>query len=58
MPVVTRHKPIGTPNNEENKSEEQSHLFISRPSPPDIKLCDPVMSELWLQIDELTDKQG
>jgi hypothetical protein len=58
MPVVTRHKPIGTPNNVENTSEEQNHLFIAKPSPLDIKLCDPVLSELWLQIDGLTDKQG
>jgi len=58
MPVVTRRKPIGTPNNVENTSEEQNHLFIAKPSPPDIKLCDPVLSELWLQINELTDKQG
>jgi hypothetical protein len=33
---------FGTPNNEENTSKEQNHLFISRPSPPDIKLHDPV----------------
>jgi len=54
MPIVTRRKVIGTPYNVENTSES----LIVKPSPPNIKLRDPVLSELWLQIDELTDKQG
>ena len=54
MPIVTRRKVIGTPYNVENTSES----LIVKPSPPNIKLHNPVLSELWLQIDELTDKQG
>ena len=54
MPIVTRRKVIGTPYNVENTSES----LIVKPSPPNTKLRDPVLSELWLQINELTDNQG
>ena len=58
---LRNHKVNGNPIYQRNRSKGQSqsyHPSITRPSPPDIKLRDPILSEMWLKIDELTHKQG
>jgi hypothetical protein len=73
MPVLTRHSAslqaqprscIGIPSEKSpaarvlQVSSSCSSPAVPALSPPNAKLRDPVLAELWLEIDDLTDKQG